>query len=74
MKNFRRPSSKERKIIDKFKKMRIKAILNDPDKNWIQKIIEVPFGYTPSHHLFWKMEILPCWQANAPLEKKMVQQ
>ena len=21
--------------------MRIKAILNDPDKNWIQKIIEV---------------------------------
>ncbi len=41
MKNFRRPSSKERKIMDKFKKMRIKAILNDPDKNWIQKIIEV---------------------------------
>ena len=38
MKNFRRPSSKERKIMDKFKKMRI---LNDPDKNWIQKIIEV---------------------------------
>ena len=30
MKNFRRPSSKERKII-----------LNEPDKNWIQKIIEV---------------------------------
>lgn len=41
MKNFRRPSSKERKITDQFKKMRIKAILNDPDKNWIQKIIEV---------------------------------
>ena len=38
MKNFRRPSSKERKIMDKFKKMRIKAILNDPDKNWIQKV------------------------------------
>lgn len=41
MKNFRRPSSKEIKIMDKFKKMRINAILNDPDKNWIQKIIEV---------------------------------
>lgn len=27
--------------MDKFKKMRINDILNDPDKNWIQKIIEV---------------------------------
>lgn len=41
MKNFRRPSTAEKKMTDKFKQMRIKAILKDTDKSWIQKISEI---------------------------------
>lgn len=41
MKNFRRPSPEEKKMTDKFKQMRIKAILKDPDKSWIQKMTEI---------------------------------